>query len=41
MCKNGPSKKLHYLGYPIHRIVKGLGAQGSDVTRGDGSGGER
>ena len=40
MCKNAPNKKLHYLDCPIHRIVKGFVAQGGDVTRGDGTGGE-
>ncbi|RPD61598.1 hypothetical protein L226DRAFT_398419 [Lentinus tigrinus ALCF2SS1-7] len=40
MCKNAPNKKLHYVDCPIHRIVKGFVAQGGDVTRGDGSGGE-
>ncbi|CDO77397.1 hypothetical protein BN946_scf184857.g3, partial [Trametes cinnabarina] len=40
MCKNAPNKKLHYLGCPIHRIAKGFVAQGGDITRGDGSGGE-
>ena len=40
MCKNAPNKKLHYEGSPIHRIVKGFIAQGGDITRGDGSGGE-
>ncbi|RDX45820.1 hypothetical protein OH76DRAFT_1407598 [Lentinus brumalis] len=40
MCKNAPNKKLHYLDSPMHRIVKGFVAQGGDVTRGDGSGGE-
>ncbi|OSD00533.1 hypothetical protein PYCCODRAFT_1437399 [Trametes coccinea BRFM310] len=39
-CKNAPNKKLYYLGCPVHRIVKGFVAQGGDVTRGDGSGGE-
>ncbi|KZT00728.1 uncharacterized protein LAESUDRAFT_665557 [Laetiporus sulphureus 93-53] len=39
-CKNAPNKKLHYLDCPIHRVVKGFVAQGGDVTRGDGSGGE-
>ncbi|KAH9929079.1 cyclophilin-like domain-containing protein [Epithele typhae] len=39
-CKNAPNKKLHYLDCPIHRIVKGFVAQGGDITRGDGSGGE-
>ncbi|KAG8963168.1 hypothetical protein FRC03_003315 [Tulasnella sp. 419] len=40
MCKNAPKKALHYLNVPIHRIVKGYIAQGGDVTRLDGSGGE-
>lgn len=40
MCKNAPNKKLHYLDCPIHRIVNGFVAQGGDITRGDGSGGE-
>ncbi|KAG6331873.1 hypothetical protein ID866_7216 [Astraeus odoratus] len=39
-CKNAPNKKLHYLGCPLHRIIKGFVAQGGDITRGDGSGGE-
>ena len=39
-CKNAPNKKLHYLECPIHRIVQGFIAQGGDVIRGDGSGGE-
>ncbi|KAK0183992.1 cyclophilin-like domain-containing protein [Armillaria mellea] len=39
-CKNAPNKKLHYAGCPIHRVVQGFVAQGGDVTRGDGSGGE-
>ncbi|GJE86629.1 cyclophilin-like domain-containing protein [Phanerochaete sordida] len=40
MCKNAPNKKLHYVDCPIHRIVQGFVAQGGDITRGDGSGGE-
>jgi hypothetical protein len=40
MCKNARNKKLHYLGCPIHRVVEGFAAQGGDITRGDGSGGE-
>jgi cyclophilin family peptidyl-prolyl cis-trans isomerase len=40
MCKNAPNKKLHYLDCAMHRVVKGFVAQGGDVTRGDGSGGE-
>ncbi|KAF8526591.1 cyclophilin-like domain-containing protein [Hysterangium stoloniferum] len=40
MCKHAPNKPLHYLGSPVHRIVRGFIAQGGDVTRGDGSGGE-
>ena len=39
-CKNARNKKLHYLDCPVHRIVKGFVAQGGDITRGDGSGGE-
>ncbi|KIK70043.1 hypothetical protein GYMLUDRAFT_255246 [Collybiopsis luxurians FD-317 M1] len=39
-CKSAPNKKLHYLGNPLHRVVKGFVAQGGDVTRSDGSGGE-
>ncbi|KAL0061763.1 hypothetical protein AAF712_011366 [Marasmius tenuissimus] len=38
--KSAPNKKLHYLDCPIHRVVQGFVAQGGDVTRGDGSGGE-
>ncbi|KAF9256390.1 hypothetical protein L218DRAFT_936675 [Marasmius fiardii PR-910] len=38
--KSAPNKKLCYLDCPIHRVVKGFVAQGGDVTRGDGSGGE-
>ena len=40
MCKSARNKKLHYLDCPIHRIVRGFVAQGGDITRGDGSGGE-
>ena len=40
MCKNARNKSLHYLDCSIHRIVKGFIAQGGDITRGDGSGGE-
>ncbi|KAF8579673.1 hypothetical protein K439DRAFT_1637774 [Ramaria rubella] len=40
MCKNAPNKALHYLNCPVHRIVNGFIAQGGDITRGDGSGGE-
>lgn len=39
-CKNAPKKNLYYLDCPIHRIEPGFIAQGGDVTRGDGSGGE-
>lgn len=39
-CKNAPTKPLHYLNTSMHRIVKGFVAQGGDITRGDGSGGE-
>ncbi|CAE6504450.1 unnamed protein product [Rhizoctonia solani] len=40
MCKNAPSKPLHYKGTAMHRIAKDFVAQGGDVTRNDGSGGE-
>jgi hypothetical protein len=40
MCKNAPNKPLHYKGTAIHRIAKDFVAQGGDVTRNDGSGGE-
>ncbi|KAI0072093.1 hypothetical protein K474DRAFT_1668242 [Panus rudis PR-1116 ss-1] len=40
MCKNAPNKRLHYLDCPIHRVVNDFVAQGGDITRGDGSGGE-
>lgn len=40
MCKNAPNKKLHYLDCPMHRVIKDFVAQGGDITRGDGSGGE-
>ncbi len=33
-------KRLHYLDVPMHRIVKGFIAQGGDILRGDGSGGD-
>ena len=39
-CKNARNKDLHYLGCPVHRIVRDFVAQGGDITRGDGSGGE-
>ena len=40
VCKSVGNKRLHYLESPIHRIVKGFIAQGGDILRGDGSGGE-
>lgn len=40
MCKNAPNKPLHYLECSLHRIVRGFIAQGGDITRNDGSGGE-
>ncbi|RUP47963.1 cyclophilin-like domain-containing protein [Jimgerdemannia flammicorona] len=33
-------KPLHYLHTRLHRVVPGFVAQGGDVTRGDGSGGD-
>ncbi|KAF5387345.1 hypothetical protein D9757_005812 [Collybiopsis confluens] len=40
MCKTAPKKALWYKGVRIHRIVKDYIAQGGDVSRGDGTGGE-
>ncbi|KAJ3795674.1 cyclophilin-like domain-containing protein [Lentinula aff. detonsa] len=40
MCKSAPKKPLWYKDVRIHRIVKDYIAQGGDVTRGDGTGGE-
>ncbi|KAJ4473579.1 cyclophilin-like domain-containing protein [Lentinula aciculospora] len=40
MCKSASRKPLWYKGVRIHRIVKDYIAQGGDVTRGDGTGGE-
>ncbi|KAJ3827724.1 cyclophilin-like domain-containing protein [Lentinula raphanica] len=40
MCKSAPKKPLWYKGVRIHRIVKDYIAQGGDITRGDGTGGE-
>ncbi|CAE6383638.1 hypothetical protein RSOLAG22IIIB_09248 [Rhizoctonia solani] len=40
MCKSAPNKPLHYKGTSIHRIAKDFVAQGGDVTRNDGTGGE-
>jgi len=39
-AKADRSKKLHYVGCPVHRIEAGFVLQSGDVTRGDGSGGE-
>ncbi|KAH0834951.1 hypothetical protein J3R83DRAFT_10646 [Lanmaoa asiatica] len=39
-CKSASNRRLHYLECPVHRIVKGFIAQGGDILRGDGSGGE-
>lgn len=40
MCKRTPNKQLHYLDTPIHRVQRDFVAQGGDITRGDGSGGD-
>lgn len=39
-CKSAPKKQLWYKGCSVHRIVKGYVAQGGDITRGDGTGGD-
>ncbi|KIJ63790.1 hypothetical protein HYDPIDRAFT_29140 [Hydnomerulius pinastri MD-312] len=39
-CKNARNKDLHYLNTPIHRIARGFIAQGGDIVKGDGNGGE-
>jgi peptidylprolyl isomerase len=33
-------KALHFKGTPFHRVIPGFIAQGGDITRGDGTGGE-
>ncbi|KAJ1554582.1 hypothetical protein HK096_002878 [Nowakowskiella sp. JEL0078] len=38
--KKAPYKPLHYKGCRIHRIVSDFIAQGGDITRDDGTGGE-
>ncbi|CAE6431984.1 unnamed protein product [Rhizoctonia solani] len=40
MCKSAPNKPLHYKATAIHRVARDFVAQGGDVTRNDGSGGE-
>lgn len=40
VSKRSPHPPLRYQGCPVHRIEEGFVAQGGDVTRGDGSGGE-
>lgn len=37
LSKNSP---LHFKGTPFHRIITGFVAQGGDITRKDGSGGD-
>lgn len=38
--KGKAGKPLHYKGCPLHRVVAGFVAQGGDIVRGDGSGGD-
>ncbi|KAL4069302.1 hypothetical protein J3A83DRAFT_4095574, partial [Scleroderma citrinum] len=32
-CKNASIERFHYLGCPMHRILKGFVVQGGDITR--------
>ncbi|KAI8585415.1 cyclophilin [Geranomyces variabilis] len=38
--KHAKTKPLHFKHTPLHRIIRNYIAQGSDITRGDGSGGD-
>lgn len=38
--KSTDEKKLHYKGNKFHRIIDGFMAQGGDITKGNGTGGE-
>ncbi|KAJ3173485.1 hypothetical protein HDU88_002571 [Geranomyces variabilis] len=38
--KHAKTKPLHFKNTPLHRIIRNYIAQGGDITRGDGSGGD-